>query len=238
MKKIKFVTVDNNAKFCNEYNLLQSAKLNNIDIEVLGKGVKWEWFITKLKVLNEFLPNVTEEYICFTDSRDVLFLNNEEEIWKVYEKHFYNKIVFNTEMYCYPHSTFQKYYPINKIKYKYLNSGCYIGPTDKVKELVNESLIIYKEQLDNDDQSLYQKIYLFRELKQHITLDQDCILFQSLCSEDDLLFGDTTILNKHTNSSPLIFHGNGKKDMTNVVKVIGRKFGIEKLDEVFNLNLI
>ena len=140
MKKIKFVTVDNNAKFCNEYNLLQSAKLNNIDIEVLGKGVKWEWFITKLKVLNEFLPNVTEEYICFTDSRDVLFLNNEEEIWKVYEKHFYNKIVFNTEMYCYPHSTFQKYYPINKIKYKKIHSINYeqlkISKTQRPKYMI------------------------------------------------------------------------------------------------------
>jgi len=51
---IQFVTIETRDSQT-ESNLLQSAKINGIDIEVLGKGVEWKWFITKFEILDKYL---------------------------------------------------------------------------------------------------------------------------------------------------------------------------------------
>ena len=227
---IKFVTIETRDSQT-ESNLLKSAKINAIDIEVLGKGVEWRWFITKFEILNEHLSNVKEDYICFVDSKDVLFLEDINKIKEVYQKYFYNKIVLNTEIMCWPDVNQYNKFPSNNSKFKYLNSGCYIGPTKLVHKLIKESLKFSKQHHDgdpygyfNDDQYLFHQMYFSGLFEDNIELDYGCKLFQTLHSTtDEIKYLDTSLYNKHTKSYPLIIHGNGHTSLYKVGEVFCRK---------------
>jgi len=247
---IKFVTIETrrardqlpfNTKPPFEYNLIQSAKINKIDIEVLGKGVHWEWFITKLEILDKYLTNVKEDYFCFTDSVDVLFLDNENNIFNLYNKHFLNKIVFNAEINCWPDKSLSNHFKNKDSEYKYLNSGCYIGPTKLIHQVIKECIKFSKENyvggprpkkwdyrgdsgsIFKDDQYLFQQMYLGL-FKDNMVIDYKCKLFQTLYNaENHVQYLETSVYNNHTNSTPLIIHGNGKKSLRQSAEVFCRK---------------
>lgn len=227
---IQFVTIETRDSQT-ESNLLKSAKINGIDIEVLGKGVKWKWFITKFEILDKYLTNVYKDYICFVDSKDVLFLGNLNNIKEVYKKYFLNKIVLNTEIMCWPDINQSNQFPNNDSKFKYLNSGCYIGPTKLVHQLIKESLKFSKQNYDgdpfgyfNDDQYLFHQMYISGLFKDNIELDYGCKLFQTLHSTtDEINYLHTSIYNVHTKSYPLIIHGNGHTSLYKAGEVFCRK---------------
>ena len=43
---MKFITIETDTHNNLEKKLLHSCNINNIDIEVIGKGIKWDGFIT------------------------------------------------------------------------------------------------------------------------------------------------------------------------------------------------
>lgn len=227
---IKFITIE--TRYAQqESNLLKSAKINGIDIEVVGKGVPWEWYITKFEILDKYLSNVKEDYICFTDSKDVLFLGTKSNIIDVYKKHFLNKIVFNAEINCWPDISISNQFPKQEFTFKYLNSGCYIGPTKLIHKLIKESLKFSKQDYNenpfghfNNDQFVCQKTYLNNLFADDIELDYYCRLFQTLYGvQDEIEYLETSIYNKHTKSNPLIIHGNGHTSLYKTGEVFCRK---------------
>lgn len=237
-KNIKFLTVET-AAFHHEFNLLQSARLNEIEIEVLGKGEEWDLFVTKLLILENKLKEVKEDYICFTDSRDVLFLNGENHIWDVYQKNWKGKVVFNAEQSCWPYEELSKDHPPNDSTWKFLNSGCYIGPRFLIGEIIKKCIKIYNDTNEKNDQPLFQKVFLNDTLGNAITLDYECKLFQSLSGDiEDITFNKENIYNKSTKTYPSIIHGNGKVNMTKVANVLVNKFQLNSIEDIFNKNLL
>jgi GR25 family glycosyltransferase involved in LPS biosynthesis len=169
----------------------------------------------KIKLLKEFLEgNEIEDdiLIIFTDCFDVIFNDNGDNIIKKYKKIIDrerkegrdNYILFSTEVNCWPDLNLSKDYPKVDTKYKYLNSGGFIGYKRDILQLIDTDI----DELE-DDQLYYTQQFLEKE---NIKLDYKCEIFQTLNNsvEDITLnINRSELVNKYTKTSPSIIHGNG-----------------------------
>tara|TARA_B100000927_G_C16111809_1_gene327512 strand:- start:103 stop:468 length:366 start_codon:yes stop_codon:yes gene_type:complete len=65
--------------------LINSAKKNDINLEIIGQGTKWLNYGNKLTQIIEYIKNINDnEIIFFLDGFDTLIIDNEEEIIKKY----------------------------------------------------------------------------------------------------------------------------------------------------------
>ena len=112
MSKIKFISIETDSHNNVEKKLLHSCNLNNIDIQLIGKGTKWEGFVTKFKIMVDYLSQISEELVCLTDSRDVLYMSDEDTIYNTFIENFdKDSIVFNGETNCFPEPKFTGLHP-------------------------------------------------------------------------------------------------------------------------------
>lgn len=231
MKKISFITVETDVHSGCESKLLHSCNLNNIPINVYGKGVKWEGFITKIKIVKDILPTIESEIICLTDSRDVLYMADEETIYRRFVENFdKDSLIFNGETNCYPNAEFTHLHPHPEQKYRFLNAGCIIGSKAILMDVIDECLRIWDEDENRIDQYFFQKIMFTK--KYPITLDYDCKIFQCIWEETgcrsnnfDLMYRKNTIYNRLTDTYPLIFHAPGPTTtLSQVWKILNGKY--------------
>lgn len=223
--------VETNPKLI-EKPLRQSASRFNVNLTAIGKGEKWEGFTTKLKLYKEYLQTRTEKFVLGMDSRDTLYINNADEILDRFIKLYYcrgHKIVFNSETNCYPNKELADKHPCQSKKYKYLNSGCFIGEREYFIDLLNECETYAKKKKvinKNDDQELIQHIFLDKINKQDhsIWLDYDCNIFQVLWDEHggrsanfDMVYQKDCCYNLNTKTFPCIIHYPGPTGHANTV---------------------
>jgi len=210
---ISVATDINNQGFQNfENSLIQ----NNIKYKILGLNTKWNGGDMKTttgggqkinllkKELNLWdIDSLKNTLLLFSDSYDVINLSREEEIISKYNNISKNKILFSAEKYCWPDSSLKQYYPETKSKYKYLNSGGFIGNAYEILKLIKMEIN------DNDDDQLYfTKLFLFDN--KNIKLDYNCEIFQTLNgSITDIYIYKNRIINKNNSSIPSLMHGNG-----------------------------
>lgn len=251
--KIKFITLETSPDPL-EKNCVQSGRMNNIDIEVLGRGYEWQGFVTKFHILKDYISNIKEKYVCFTDARDVIYLGNNEQIWNTYKKHYLDKLVLNAEINCFPDISFVNEWPCSKeYHFRYLNSGCFIGPVDLISKVIDECLSFHdkhkttnqrrtfpfsKHLLINDDQYIFYNIFVNGINNDKITLDNNCHIFQTLHltnKGEEIDYKETYIHNNVTKTNPLIIHGNSHNDLYPTAKVLCNRFNINP-KEVFNLH--
>lgn len=215
MDRIKFITIETDSHSGKESKLLHSCNLNLIPIEIYGKGVKWNGFITKFQILKNILPTLDCDIVCWTDSRDVLYMNNPSSIIEAYQTHYgKGKLVFNGETNCFPVKGLAPLHPNQSKKYKYLNSGCIIGDRELLIQLVDACLELYETESINDDQYLIQRMLI--DGKYGVAIDYDCHIFQCIWDEDwgrsnnfDLMYRKDSIYNRLSGTYPLIFHAPG-----------------------------
>jgi len=233
MKKIHFLSIETNSHSNVEFGLVESARINNIDLHIIGRGYKWEGFITKFKILKDYLPTVQSELVCLTDSRDVYYMTTAKKIYNTFIKNFSkDSIVFNGETNCFPEKDFAQLHPNQNKKYKYLNSGCVIGNPKLLLEVVNECLHLYENCKINDDQYLLQEVFLSGDYEDNFTIDYDCKIFQCIWDEDwgrsnnfDLVYTKEEIYNRLTDTYPLIFHYPGPTCTgSQVWKILNKKY--------------
>ena len=210
---ISVATDKNNKGFQNfENSLIQ----NNIKYKILGLNTKWNGGDMKnntgggqkINLLKEELKlwdinSLKNTLLLFSDSYDVINLSSEEEIIAKYNNISKNKILFSAEKYCWPDASLKKYYPETKSKYKYLNSGGFIGNAYEILKLIKMEIN------DHDDDQLYfTKLFLFDN--QNIKLDYNCEIFQTLNETiEDIYIYKNRIINKNTSRMPILIHGNG-----------------------------
>jgi hypothetical protein len=214
MSKIKFISIETDSHNRVERKLLHSCNIHNIDIQIIGKGASWEGFVTKFKIMVEYLSQISDEIVCLTDSRDVLYMSDENTIYNTFIENFdKDTIVFNGETQCFPEPEFAKLHPHQNKKYKYLNSGCVIGSRLTLLEAAKKAIELYEKTEINDDQFLIQKLLIDNKLDGKITLDYECKIFQCVWDNDwgrsnnfDLIYSKDDIYNRLTETNPLIFH--------------------------------
>ena len=209
-------------------NYIHHLRKYGIHYKILGLNKPWKGGDMeigmggghKLNLLNEELSTWDEDalnstMLLFTDSYDVLINSTENKILNryydamtKYNKH--NCVLFSAEKACWPDISLACKYPNNNSPYLYLNSGGFIGSAHNIYSLIREATISNTD----DDQLFFTNIYLNDKLKERITLDYNCYLFQTLSDSilDIAFHGQHIIRNIQFNTYPLVIHGNGPQE--------------------------
>jgi hypothetical protein len=214
--KLIIISVATDIKNKGFKNFENSLKQNNIKYKILGLNTKWNGGdmengigggqkinLLKEELISWDIDSLKNTLLLFSDSYDVINLSREKEIIEKYNNLSKNKILFSAEKYCWPDVSLDKYYPETKSKYKYLNSGGFIGIAYEILKLIKMEIN------DNDDDQLYfTKKFLFDN--KNIKLDYNCEIFQTLNgSISDIYIYKNRIINKIHSSIPSLIHGNG-----------------------------
>lgn len=216
MNDIKFISVESNIHGKHETKLLHSCRLNDVDLEIIGKGTEWKGNITKYEIVIDYLNSIDNELVCLTDSRDVLYMNNPTDIYNTFiDKFDKDSIVFNGETNCWPDESFAERHPFPNKKYRYLNSGCVIGSRELLLSVYMDACKLCKESEEDitSDQYYLQQIFMDGQYGDNFTLDYNCDIFQCVWDEHygrsnnfDLIYTREGIYNRLTDTIPLIFH--------------------------------
>lgn len=166
-------------------------------------------------VLSEYIQKLSDnDIVLITDVYDVLPLNGCNPFLlekKIKEKFNLDKLIFGAETNCYPDGHLSSSYPQHNSPWKFLNGGGYFGTVKVLKYVIPKVLPLIKG-------SINQRIFtqFFLQNPEYITLDYTCEIFQTLfnVSLDNFIFlNNSIIVNKNFNTTPLLFHGNGKTNI-------------------------
>jgi len=160
---------------------------------VLGKDVK-KWERHQLKLTLAFLEQCETKYILGLDAFDLLMIDHPGKILETYKSIYGNhKLVYGAETNFWPdwysaevkQSEDSAAHCRNKTsRWKYLNSGCFIGETKFCKKWVRTCLAQIGKEVGcaNDEQGLVKLAWADTKnsLRTKVTLDYDCHLFQNL----------------------------------------------------------
>ena len=164
----------------------------------------------KINLLKKEMENYNDnDIILFSDSYDVIFLSDENEILEKYNE-FNCDIVFGAEKTCWPDVSLSSYFSESDTVYKYLNSGGFIGNAKTIKLYIENNC-----SNTQDDQLFMQQSYF--KYKNITKLDTTAKIFQTSSNDilDDVYTLNNRIINKLYNTKPCHLHGNG----SNVIKV-------------------
>lgn len=215
--KVKLITVCTDPTDAGLQQLKKSLDKHKWDYEVLV-APEWKGFGTKLITIYNYLKNSDVDAIFFCDAYDCIALGTmDEALWSIDSKYGLDKMVFSSERGCWPAPDYAKYYePILEHGYNYLNSGLYYAPKEAYLKLLDK----YIPEYENDDQMYFTDKYLFDD-NSKIVLDQNCEALQcySFIGEDDYLYGLDRVHNLKTKTIPVLFHGNGRTDMTKLYEL-------------------
>lgn len=210
------------------HRYIRSAEHYGINVETLGMGKPWlggnmnhlggGYKINLLRNALESIKDDHEQLIIFTDSFDVIFMSELDDIIKKF-KNTGARILFSAERFCWPEPELHSHYPpVTDGQVRFLNSGMFIGYANDVYEIIDEKRL--KD--TDDDQLYYTRIYLdeAERTKHKIKLDHKSKIFQNLNGatgevklEFDYQTGFAFITNLEFQTRPNVLHGNGPTKM-------------------------
>ena len=190
--------------------LSQSAQRYGISFLNLGKGVQWEGGDMdagigggqKVNLLRSHLQSLhDDDLVLFCDGYDVFF---GDDIQTIQERFlgFHCDILFAAEDKCWPEEDLAAKFPDTGTKYRYLNSGLYMGKVSALKNFFARPLVN-----EEDDQHFCQQAFLFGSHNCNVKLDAEAYVFQ--CTDPAIVVQAGRLINDIC--SPCIYHGNGGK---------------------------
>jgi len=176
------------------YRFVNSCKYYGLKYKILGENSNIEFSYGNVEKLfflkKEIFMRNDNEIVLISDVFDVILMTSAKEILQRF-KEMNVSILFSAEIVCWPDKSLSNKFPKSVSKYKYLNSGGFIGKVKYLKEM-------FINNIDNDiydDQLYFQHCFLNSK---NIFLDYECKIFQTF---------DINILNNNIDSCH--FHGNG-----------------------------
>jgi len=209
--KVHAVTCGTDRKKCSYVNT--SARKYGIDIVNVGTNIEWEGTDMsalgggmKINLMKDYVEHLhDDDIVLFTDAYDVFYADDLETITERFLE-FNKQIVFSGETVCWPQEKLATEFPNAHTRFKYINSGTYIG---RVKEL--KKLYDYKQIKHWDDDQLYvHKCFLYGDFD--IAIDYECYIFQTHFEGTKKL--GNQLHNPETRCCSCIYHGNGGQDTT------------------------
>ena len=196
-------------KKCSRVN--SSAKRYGIDLKNIGNNVDWKGTDMtsygggmKINLVKDYIQDLPDEdVILFTDAYDVFYADDLDTILERYED-YGAAVVVSAEDKCWPDPSIADQFPQTKTKYRYINSGTYIGRVGELKKIFSHGDLKHHE----DDQLFLHKAYL--EGQYDILLDEECYIFQTHEPAVEKL--GSQLHNPITRCCPCIYHGNGGQD--------------------------
>ena len=207
--KVHAVTCGTDRKKCTYVNT--SARKYGIDIVNVGTNIEWEGTDMsalgggmKINLMKDYVKDLHDnDIILFTDAYDVFYADNLETITERFLE-FNKQIVFSGELFCWPHEQLASEFPDANTRFKYINSGTYIGRVKELKKLYSYEKIEHWD----DDQLYVHKCFLYSDFD--IAIDYECYIFQTHF-EGTIKLGEQ-LNNPETRCCSCIYHGNGGKD--------------------------
>jgi hypothetical protein len=225
--------------------LKESALSNNIQINYLYKEI-WSGYIDKIIAIDDILKNhLDNDIICFIDAYDVLVNQSLDYLLEKFS--YYDcELLIGAELNCFPENYKDMYPNFNNIdpninnKYKYVNSGGYIGYKYSLDVLFKWKTYdeIYNICTKGGDQSYFTEYYISHH-SDKIKLDNECLIFQNLHWVDwnDLSFENGKLKNNILNVKPCFIHFNGgtwqQNNRENIMPIF-----LEKMKLTINRELI
>ena len=168
----------------------------------------------KLNLLRRYITNNNlpdHDVILFTDAYDVLYLRDLDTILGRFLG-FKHEVIFSAEQYLWPDSSIR--FPPSPTKYRFLNSGTFIGRVGELRRMLEQPLA------DCDDDQLYiQKAFLTG--RYDAVLDREGYIFQ--CHEEQLNVRDGNVYNPLTGCFPCVYHANGGPEMKAKMEAVYRQ---------------
>ena len=215
--------------------LEQSSKKYGVEVVNIGKDHPWRDEMTglagmpKIQFINEYLSTVPDDtIILFMDGYDTFLADSPETILERYFQ-MGADIVFGAESDCWPKEHDEHLFPDTGTKYKYLNSGLYIGKASAIHKFVSSS--VGDGNSYGDDQLFCQRRYL-QYLKGGfdftVKLDYEAYIFQNHEPEIKVVKGQ--LWNDLTKCCGCIYHGNGGVSAKDFFVEMASKFGFTKIE--------
>src|SRR5579872_620941 len=155
--------------------LIASCHKHQIDIKVLGMGKPFPGLGLKFLLMQEYLETLDEnEIVMFVDAFDVLIVADKEVILNKFLK-MQAPFVISAETGCAPHPHLARKYPLSPTRFRYLNTGGYIGYVGELKKWFHNM-----QPLKPNDNDQGKATYDFLKNKNFYHLDHFCELFLSL----------------------------------------------------------
>ena len=197
----------------------KSCRIFQIPMVIFGWGQEYRGASWRLKLLYEQLLQQKRKYdhVLLIDGFDSIFAASLGEIMRKYAA-MKTRFLMSGETNCWPpFGPSPEDYPSAPTRYRYVNSGGYIGRIDYLIQVMTEFDVAGMPDYQSD-QHLWADVYVSG--KTEMKLDHYCQIFQCLWDADgDLTYGEK-IYNHLTGSHPGIFHGNGRTDMTRVGQIL------------------
>jgi hypothetical protein len=189
-------------------NFINSLKKYGYDYSIIGKDVKWENFMTKIKgYLNYVKSLYSNQLIAIVDAYDVIATGPSDEFISRY-KSYGKSLVVGSEIYCGPACI-----PVDnwwkdkeKTKLQYANSGFFVGPVWHIIEVLEFMLSL---NITDDQIAMCNYINTYPE---KVALDIKTKLVANILPLDFhyLNFQNERIYHKYTDEYPLFVHTPGK----------------------------
>lgn len=221
-----------------------SAEIFGINLHNFGKDKQWQGYFTKNSEYINELSKLREQYthVLGVDGRDVLFMDGLDSILKEYNENYLNKLVFNGEDCDGKNASYDKSKGTKRNdcldfrlelpykstgKYKYLNSGCFIGPIDTLIHSMKKAFEFKDKWGGNWDQGPMEEVYLSSD---NIVVDEECRIFQVLSENEsggvnyDLIYKGSKPYNRRYETNPKILHGAGLSLMVQPWRIINGNY--------------
>ena len=233
---MKIITVATNSKYYFPY-LKESIKRNGGELVVLGYNEEWTGFSLKYSLMINYLKTLdSNELVCFVDGYDVICCKNLKELsnkfMQLKTQHNCKIVVGEDKM--------DMGYINNKIsqsfiylfyggtcKYRYLNSGTYIGYAKDVLDVVTN---VYKlTNSDTSDDQIEMKKYC-RMNPNMFYIDIKSELFLTMNKQYNEIDHKIKIINNklyYNNNEPFFIHAPAGTYLDNILIKLGYKIDPE-----------
>lgn len=230
--------------------LKQSARRHNIHLKVLGWGLPWTGFGTRVNWIRDFLETLPpEDVVLLIDAYDVILLQDSATIMRKY-KSFDKPLVMSvqrwpTEIYTWLQSRLF----FGHVDGYTLNGGAYMGKVWALKELQDAMCSGKQCDVGVDDQKMLNRaIGLSPPLRDKIAIDSNSLLFHNARTESlrqylACTFGFSSrhridigvlvdaqgrVRIRDSEIYPSILHGPGNLDLRQLLRDLGYPLGIYK----------
>jgi hypothetical protein len=197
----------------------KSCEKCRIPMVLCGWGQEYRGASWRLKILYEQLLQQKRkyDYVLLIDGFDSVFTAGLGEIMRKYAA-MNTRFLMSAETNCWPpFGPSPDDYPPAPTRYRFVNSGGYIGRVDYLIRVMTELGVPEMPDFQSD-QHLWADVYVSG--KTEMKLDHYCQIFQCLWDAHGDLTYEERIYNHLTGSYPCIIHGNGRTDMARVNQVV------------------
>ncbi|GMH48302.1 hypothetical protein TL16_g00263 [Triparma laevis f. inornata] len=211
------------------YFMVESGSRGGVAVDVIGLGMEWEGNPTKVKMYKAYVEKLDpEQIVLLADAYDVLLSPEIGKVVEIFEEKFDNKIIFGGELRCWPDASFEPLYPPSTSRFRFLNSGSYLGRAKHILPMLND-VLGYASLLISDQRAFTRYMHLHPDL---VVVDSDAEIFRSLhlhaeVPHANIVFdfdGFVATAGERVNR-PLLLHGNGNDGNMYYKHVAGNMFG-------------